>query len=64
MKLDKETKQEIQDLRTKLNQAKKCLNAIEYAIEHHSPEPYDYGADSDTLLGEIKQDIQSCKIKL
>ena len=62
--LSKETKKELQTLRTKLNVYRKYVGKIEFGIEHFKKGAYDYGEASEDLLIEIKNNIKELRINL
>lgn len=62
IKNDKQTKKEIQNLRTELNLYKKCLKQIYYNIEHLKKCSYDYGESAEGLLTDIKEEIQNLNL--
>lgn len=64
VKADKSTRVEIQNLRTELNLYKKCLNKISYDIEHLKKGAYDYGEASESLLSDIKDEINETNNKI
>lgn len=64
VKADKSTRVEIQNLRTELNLYKKCLNKISYDIEHLKKGAYDYGEASESLLSDIKDEINKTNNKI
>lgn len=58
---DNQTKRILQELRTELNLYKKCLNSIEYSINHKKSKLYDYGESSENILSDIKDNIETCR---
>ena len=59
-KMDKETKQEIQKLRTEINILKRCIKGIDYDIVHKKVETYDYGEGAESTLYNIRERISIC----
>ena len=57
------TKREVQELRTQLNLYKKCLSKIKYDIDHIKKDKYDDGDAVESLLHEIKDDINRLNIR-
>jgi len=55
---------EIQNLRTKLNIAKKTLKCIQWNIEHKKDDLFGDGMVSDELLVDIENDVIECLFKL
>ena len=56
--LDTAAKKEMLRLRTELNLYKKCLKKIVYDIDHVKKDAYDYGDSFESLVRDIKSDIE------